>query len=776
MTKSKYEKDYLEADKYVVINDRDPDLKPIVLSLPKPPPLHLIDGYGLPPEEQRFRKDDIPIALINLEAEAVEKAKKDASSNKNSVVTLHKIQKAFWELLYSRKKELKKDINFIRKVWWHRLNGFWFFNNGKPCYITGWHYFYLNFWSMDVERDGKQIVGSPDYRERDMKEFVFKKYAHTTTETFARLDKEGYAIKEDDGSYLMRDVGRRICFGVIQPKNRRSGNTNKMLSDGMELVTRTLGTDGMGIISFSEDNSRSHFKDKLMPSFNRMPIWIKPNSTSGRTSDVLKFDVGKNVYGELSLGNYCDYATTSSSKFYDGKKKIFLATDESGKTKKPNVSERHEVNKHVVAQGNGAEVFGFLEYPSTVENITDGAHHYRDLADSSNFYNRNKTTGQSASGLFLIFVSGAEGLDKYVDSHGNSVAYSISESQKREGFTETASEFLQSDRDFLQSKGDQESMRAYRHLKQLFPLQYDDCWGGQSGDLGLDIEKIDNQLAVLRRGNDVIRCNYEWKDEYGGEVVRVIDMENGRFVVSKEPPEYLSNKKTLVKMYSTFDDEYVNMWKPLHAGVFTLGADPFQFSNKQAAQDGISLGHKSRLSDGGIAIIWNYDEGLDGGKSMEEWESYRFVLSYRYRPANSREYNEDVLKAAIYYGAMVFPETNIKTTYEYFIENKFGGYLLYGTDGYSGKLKDKPGMDSLERSKQELFNLWRDYVDFRCHKEQHEDILRELKTIKGIEQMRFFDLVAAGGMALIGAKNTTYVNAMNRLDETDTDLGNFYGF
>jgi len=36
---------YEEADKYVVVNDNDPDLRPIVLSLPKPPPLHLIDKY-----------------------------------------------------------------------------------------------------------------------------------------------------------------------------------------------------------------------------------------------------------------------------------------------------------------------------------------------------------------------------------------------------------------------------------------------------------------------------------------------------------------------------------------------------------------------------------------------------------------------------------------------------------------------------------------------------------------------------------------------------------
>jgi hypothetical protein len=121
---------------------------------------------------------------------------------------------------------------------------------------------------------------------------------------------------------------------------------------------------------------------------------------------------------------------------------------------------------------------------------------------------------------------------------------------------------------------------------------------------------------------------------------------------------------------------------------------------------------------------------------------------------------------------MVFPETNIKTTYEYFIKNNFGGYLLYDTDKYTGRLKEKPGMDSLERSKQDLFNLWRNYIDYRCHKEDHYDILMELKSIKGIEQMRYFDLIAAGGMALMGAKSS-YTDTLNRMENNDYDVSDF---
>ena len=107
-----------------------------------------------------------------------------------------------------------------------------FFNNGKPTYITGWHYFNLNFWTMDAKEN------RPAYRDRDRKEFIFRKYAYETTETFERLDAENVAIKENDGTYKMIDVGRRICYGVIQPKNRRSGNTHKALNDGIELLSR----------------------------------------------------------------------------------------------------------------------------------------------------------------------------------------------------------------------------------------------------------------------------------------------------------------------------------------------------------------------------------------------------------------------------------------------------------------------------------------------------------------------------------------------------------
>jgi len=51
----------LDRDDYFLINDLDPDRKQICISLPKPPrDLTQIDGFGLNPDSQVFRRVAIP--------------------------------------------------------------------------------------------------------------------------------------------------------------------------------------------------------------------------------------------------------------------------------------------------------------------------------------------------------------------------------------------------------------------------------------------------------------------------------------------------------------------------------------------------------------------------------------------------------------------------------------------------------------------------------------------------------------------------------------------
>ena len=63
---------YLPHDKSFLVNDGDPDLIPIRISLPDPPKLSLIEGYGLSPEEQRFKRVDMPLKLQQLQRKVID--------------------------------------------------------------------------------------------------------------------------------------------------------------------------------------------------------------------------------------------------------------------------------------------------------------------------------------------------------------------------------------------------------------------------------------------------------------------------------------------------------------------------------------------------------------------------------------------------------------------------------------------------------------------------------------------------------------------------------
>jgi hypothetical protein len=77
---------------------------------------------------------------------------------------LSRIQSIFqWNEFPSEFKN--RHIDYIEDEFDKRENGFWFMNNGTPTYITGSHYMYLQWSTIDV--------GYPDYREANRIFFIF---------------------------------------------------------------------------------------------------------------------------------------------------------------------------------------------------------------------------------------------------------------------------------------------------------------------------------------------------------------------------------------------------------------------------------------------------------------------------------------------------------------------------------------------------------------------------------------------------------------------------
>lgn len=774
LVRSKYEDQYTAPDTSVLYHDDDPALTPIRLSLPSPPRFEMIDGYGLPAKDQFFKRHNYPDKLKRLEEVSMDEVKEKADSDSSYTATIYKVQERFWSILSSKREYYEEEVEWIQKTWWHIINGYWFFNNGKPTYITGWHYYYLNFWKIDGQF-------YPDYRDRDRKEFIFFHYAYTTTESFANLDKNGIAIPEEDGSYKMVDMGKRICFGVGQNKNRRSGNTNKGLLMAWVMAMTHKGTDGSGIMSMSGESSEEHMKQKLIPAWKNMPLCFRPLVYTNPVTSIVN-KVPKNVIGLEDMGNSVTASETSDANYYDGKKLWFILVDESGKAKNLDVRERTGVLLHCIAQGNGSQIFGFMYQPSTAEEMTKGGKAYKGLLDDSWFYKRNAVTGQTRSGMFRLFMPADEALDGYIDRYGYSVkGKKLSKEHKEMGFRETATQFLMAEREQLlrDAKTDPDAMITYRMKRKQFPLTYDDSWVGGTGDIGFDYEILDKQLAEVPRMVDPTRRgNFEWAGApFRSSVVWKPDPINGKWYVSHLLNQHETNLKIKDYEYDINGDER-EIWRPRYPDKFTCGADPFNFKKESEMRIGNAKTSmsKSRHSDGGIAVLWHRDYQLDPeDKSVSEWKSNRFIVTYRHREKTNIEYAEDVLKTCIYYGAMCFPENNIPIIAEKFFEWGYSGYLKYNIDATTGKAKDYPGVQSLERSKQEGFSELRNHISLHGAREIHEDLLTEWRNIQSIEEMTRYDLLAASMCALLGAKS---IHSKLEEQENDNiyDIGSAYNF
>lgn len=690
--------EYAPARKFIRINDEDPDLIPIKIYLPQPPDLKFIDGYGLPPKEQRFRLQKVPLKLSALQR------MKNADGEPLTVPQI-------WEQLELRRSHYADEIQWIKKMWYFRLNGYWFFNNGTPTYITGKHFYYLNYYKIDT--------GLPKYRERDMMYWVWIDFCEKDTYDFVNKDKNGEAKAGEDGYYEMYDTGRRICFGDVYPKYRREGATFKAQCNNLETISRKKNCQG-GIQSRTDKDASTVFTKKLVPAFKKMPFFFKPNySGSSDPKKSLEFDepstTAKKVQNNIAIGleSTIDFGTGDEG-FYDGTKLTFFHDDEIGKTKKYDVWERHLITKQCLSEDFERTIVGYTSKTSTSGEMEGGGgQQFEQLCKMSNFYQR-QDNGQTYSGLYLGFISTRYGIE--YDSYGNCV---------------DGKEVIEKRRAEKLASGD---MKAWAELVRQFPLYLKECFMTSSQDMGFNIYKIEQRLFELKSKPMGKRVNLRRVNEWdkSSKVIMEYD-ENGRFYVSKEFPESGGNPAYMEN----------GVWYPTNGNKYTAGADPFSLSKTEG----------SRQSDGGGCVFWERDYSIDpDNKDINQWETHRFVCTYLYRPSTTMEYVDDMLKMCQYYGALMAAETNTSLIVERFTEWGFGGYLLYTIDPVSMKIRQTPGIWAGADMKMAEMQSMSDYIERHAHRECHPELLRQCKEIPSVSRLTDYDLLAAAGVCRKGGE------------------------
>jgi hypothetical protein len=243
------------------------------ITLPDVPPHNEIEDWGTPKEEQYWRKKPLPSIFRTLV--------KDADGN----IELTREQEAF----------AAKEFDRIK-------NGFWFYNNGKPTYITGRHYYYLQYWTLENRKP-------PEYRETSRNYFL----------------------------YLEHWYNVYWCLGIIRGKSRRSGASSESSSNIVCHVTTNKNARG-GHVSKTSADARKMFIYRMQFGFRHLPFFLQPtlaNDRDSKTELVFNVPISKSkkvkkaqLIDEVEgLNSILDYQPTAVNS-YDSERLSWFFGDE----------------------------------------------------------------------------------------------------------------------------------------------------------------------------------------------------------------------------------------------------------------------------------------------------------------------------------------------------------------------------------------------------------------------------------------------------------------
>jgi len=341
------------------------DLYGCKVILPDVPDLENIEGYKLDKSEQYWRRKELPSIFDDVAL--------DADGN----AILNEDQKKYAALEVQRCKK-----------------GYWFFVNGKPTYITGKHYFYLQWWKLEDDI-------YPDYRDADRRYFLFLNYWENVL----------------------------WCIGIARGKKRREGASSQATANLIyECIFYT--NSNCGLVSKTNIDSRDTFTDMVSFGYNQLPIFLKPrqlNRADSVTELVFaaKIEKGKATIskGQRSKVNY----RAPVENAYDRGRMSRILADEGGKWPL-DVKFSKFISKVTKTMVKGAKRVGFCEAPSTVNEMTKGGGaEFKKFWDGSDQfkYNGKKTPLRFVS----YFTPAYDNYEGFIDKYGMSVIDEPTEEQ-----------------------------------------------------------------------------------------------------------------------------------------------------------------------------------------------------------------------------------------------------------------------------------------------------------------------------------------------------------
>lgn len=596
--------------------------------------------------------------------------------------------------------------------------GHWFFNRGHLTYITGVHYFYLQYYTLE---DGN----APDYREADRKWFYFLDYCYSH-------------------SYIK---------GIIRIKKRREGASSQAACF-LLWTALTQPQSNCGIISKTSKDAKDVFQDMISRAFNQLPAFLRPRVEDAESKTQLVFAKPKNRKNSIQRGkgqlynkdrglqSRIDYRATALNS-YDSGRVTVLFCDEGGKwSVEVPINQYWPIVKKTLTQG--AKRVGFALLVSTVNDAENGGAAYKEIWDDSNHF-EHKITG---TGLYRYFAPAYEGLAGFIDDYGFSITENAS-AEMRRLFLERDGEECDGAKDYLLKElAKIKDPVARSEQIRMMPFNEREAFMISQFRCHFSVEHIMDQQEYLETNPKYLRTGKFYQKEDG--TVDFLDLEDSPWQVYKFPTLEERNRRIMTD----------RGWAPANTAKYCNGIDPhrhnFTKTNKELSKTAAWIGERfdhNNPEDTGLPVAYYLD-----------------------RPRLKEQMYDQMLFAAIFWGTRVHFETDAGDDYYTYIKSK--GYVNYirwtptcAVDPLKAG-KRVPGTSSKDPfalSKQ--LELGIAFFEHHCHKIYFSVLLKESLLYEHDERQKY-DTTVSFLIMLIDMMGDT--RTLQRIEKREAPVINTY--
>lgn len=584
--------------------------------------------------------------------------------------------------------------------------GHWLFINGKIVYMTPAHFMYCGFWPIDI--------GLPWFRWSNAKFF-----------------------------YLWRDIELDDrCVGLVEITNRRDGKTFRGGFIVYHRCSVTSNTQG-GIQSKTDSDAKAVFRKSVVNPFKKLPKFLQP-VWDGNTNPRSELNFYAPTKRLADIDEYgLDEALETSINFkpvnaeaYDGEYLAAYFRDEFGKTLAADVHEGHEFTKYCFYKGS--DIVGKALYSTTVEEMEKkGGKNAKKLWDESDpEIAASDPLGQTKSNMRRYFKPGYEGMEgrhpvtrrPFIDRFGFDVL-------GPDGMPIAKSYLDERRRKFEISK----DWNGLASEKRKYPFTVEEAFRQDAKDCHFNAEVLQSRLSYLesriyQENPAYVKGDFLWKNGEPDTEVVWVPNPDGRFLVWKLPPAELRN---------TYHKDMHGRKVPGNVDLFGAGSDSYDHKKVE---------DKARASNMAFYVGRKFDAAIDTPVVPPTlWVTRLPWVEYVNRPPRPEDAWEDALKACVFYGCRLFPETNKPGLRNHF-ENR--GYIHYlqdrpdwtYTNGTSHE--NTKGMASVQPTIEQYVDLLTTWVEDFAAACVFPRLLRHLLEYE-IDNTTKFDCAVGWGYTLI---------------------------